>query len=205
MSHAHAETRIDLSADLAEFFDQAITDAVDQCGCETSEASRYYLVTLLADYAKPTALTGRAMHRPLTFALHEALHKVGLERFEHLRSLGDTVLYTRSFFADHLTNRGVALDYVSSLGARAYDHASAMLRRGSTDVSADVFGELADNFSDCVVLVSHVADQLYARSATSDTAMLKVYERWLRTGSSALAEGLARRGVMPVSNDGTVH
>ncbi len=205
MSETSAEPSIDLAADLDTFFEQAVNAAVEQCGCETTEASRYYLVALLADYAKPNPLTGENLSRPLTLALHEAMHKVGLERFEHLRSLGDAVLYTRSFFADHLTNRGVELDYVSSLGARAYDQASAMLRRGSLDVSSDVFGELADNFSACVLIVSHVADQLYARSATSDRAMLKVYERWLRTGSSALADGLVQKGMMPVANDGTVH
>jgi hypothetical protein len=35
--------------------------------------------------------------------------------------------------------------------------------------------------------------------------MVKLYERWLRTGSLPLAGALAARGILPTRSDGTVH
>jgi len=93
------------------------------------------LAGLLADYAKPDRLEAEALDRPLTLLLDEALHTAGRERFERLRSLGDGVLYTSGFFADHLSTRGVELRYVRALGARAYDSAAAMLRQSAGDGS----------------------------------------------------------------------
>jgi len=118
------------------------------------------------------------------------------------------VLYVTGFFSDHLQTRGVELGYVSSLGARAYDSASSMLRRavGTPDTRApDVFRELADNFNMFTALLARVADALFANSVRSESAVLKLYERWLRTGSTSLATALAARGMLAIRGDGTLH
>jgi len=140
--------------------------------------------------------------------LEEALHAAGRERFERLRCLGDGVLYTTGFFADHLSTRGVELRYVSTLGARAYDGAAVMLQRGAHDGSGapDIFRELADNFATFVAVVARVADVLQANSAhNSDRHMVRLYERWLRTGSAPLAVALAGRGLTPQRGHGGIH
>jgi len=198
---------IDLASDLQSFFHHLVDEAVKNQRFAVTEAAEYYLASLLADYAKPERLESEALERPLTLLLDEALHAAGSERFERLRTLGDGVLYTSGFFADHLSTRGVELRYVRTLGARAYDGAASMLRQGAHDAGApDVFRELADNFAMFADVVSRVADVLQANSAhSSDRQVVRMYERWVKTGSAALGVALAGRGLTPQRGHGGIH
>jgi hypothetical protein len=192
---------IDLSGDVRGYFAELVVEAAEERRVEANPAVTTYLATLLADYAHPGSFIRDALDRPFTLLLAEALDSAGSERFERLRALGDGVLYVRGFFSEHLETRGVELRYVSSVGARAYDGAANMLRRGGGDPSSapDLFGELAERFDAFVALVSGVSDRIVAQSgAGTDGGVLKLYERWLRTGSSELAAALGQHGLVPV-------
>jgi hypothetical protein len=192
---------IDLSGDVTGFFAELVVEAAEERRVEAKPAVTTYLAALLADYAHPGSLTRDALDRPFTLLLAEALDSAGSERFERLRALGDGVLYVRGFFSEHLETRGVELRYVSSVGARAYDSAANMLRRHAGEASSapDVFGELAERFDAFVTLIAGVAERIVAQAgAGSDGAVLKLYERWLRTGSSELATALGQRGLLPL-------
>jgi len=207
-SNMRAADGIDLASDLESFFQTLVDDAVKKEHVEATEAAEHYLAGVLADFAKPERLDAEALERPLTLLLDEALHAAGHERFERLRSLGDGVLYTSGFFAEHLSSRGVELRYVRTLGARAYDSAAMMLRQNAHEGlrAPDVFRELADNFAVFAEVVGHVADVLHASSAhSSDRQVLKMYERWTRTGSAPLAAALAGRGLTPQRGHGGIH
>ena len=201
---------LDLSADVGGFFKELVEESVEGRGVEATEATRAYVSGLLADYARPGALTRDALERPVTLLLAEARESAGHERFERLRALGDGTLYVCGFFAEHLTTRGVPLDYVTAVGAQAYDDAAAMLRRsgsGSEPSSApDVFGELAAHFATFVSLIESIADKLVAQSARASSAsVLKLYERWLKHGSSEIATTLGAHGLVPLRGGGGVH
>jgi hypothetical protein len=200
---------IDLSGNITRFFREVVDSAIQARGLDATDAAETYVVALLVDYAKPDQLSGETLCRPLTLLFDEALQAAGHERFERLRSLGDGVLYVSGFFGDHLQMRGVELGYVSALGARAYDSAAAMLRRGAGNAEAgaapDVFAELAHNFDMFVELMNEVADALFAQSVRTDSATLRLYERWLRNGSSSLSEALSARGLVPLRGDRTLH
>ncbi|HTQ03716.1 MAG TPA: hypothetical protein VMI54_07655 [Polyangiaceae bacterium] len=202
---------VDLSADVSAFFAGLVGEALEERRVEATDATRVYVSGLLADYAKPGALTRGALERPLTLLLAEAKESVGRERFERLRALGDGTLYVCGFFSEHLENRGVALRYVESIGAEAYDGAASMLRQsGVTHVerssAPDVFGELAAHFEAFVGLIECIADRLVAKSGTSTNGgVVKLYERWLRTGSNELAAALGAKGLVPLRGGGGVH
>lgn len=198
---------IDLASDLESFFQTLVDDAVKTRHFPATEAAEFYLAGLLADYAKPDRLDAETLERPLTLLLDEALHAAGRERFDRLRSLGDGVLYTSGFFAEHLSTRGVELRYVRTLGARAYEGAAAMLRQGGDGSGApDVFRELADNFVIFAEVVSSVADVLQANAAgNSNSQVVRLYERWARTGSAQLAVALAGKGLSPQRGSGGLH
>jgi hypothetical protein len=160
---------------------------------------------LLTDYARPDARSCEALERPLTLLLDEALHAPGQERFERLRVLGDGVLYVSGFFAAHLETRGVEVRYVTSLGARAYDGAGRLLRGGAGESGPDLFFELAENFERFAELLASVAEKLSLAVAPSSQGLLRLYERWLKTGSDAIGTELMSRGVLPVRGAGGVH
>src|SRR6187549_33607 len=181
---------IDLASDLQSFFHHLVDEAVRNQHCAATEAAEYYLAGLLADFAKPERLDATSLERPLTLLL------------------GDGVLYTSGFFADHLSTRGVELRYVRTLGARAYDGAATMLRQSAGDGTGapDVFRELADNFAMFAEVVARIADVLQANSAhNSNRQVVRLYERWVKTGSAPLAVALAGRGLTPQRGHGGIH
>lgn len=196
---------LDLSANLETFFHDVVDDAMRKKQLAATEAAEYYLVSLLTDFARPDARSCEALERPLTLLLDEALHAPGQERFERLRVLGDGVLYVSGFFAPHLETRGVEVRYVTALGARAYDSAGKMLRGTSGETAPDLFFELAENFGRFAELLTAVAEKLSLAAAPSSVGILKMYERWLKTGSDSLGSELLEHGVLPVRGAGGLH
>jgi hypothetical protein len=177
------------------FFVEVVEDAMKARRVEATEGVTHYLVALLADYAHPAKPAGETLERPMTLLLDEALHAPDpAERFERLRVLGDGVLYGCGFFGDHFEARGIDLSYMHGLGTRAYGAASSMLR---AQEGPDLFGELADRFGVFVEVVAEVADATIAMGTESPKGLLKVYERWLKTGSDRLASALTSRGMVP--------
>ena len=196
---------LDLSANLETFFHDVVDDAMRKKRVEATAAAEYYLVSLLTDYARPDARSCEALERPLTLLLDEALHAPGQERFERLRVLGDGVLYVSGFFAPHLETRGVEVRYVTALGARAYDVAGKMLRGSAGDGTPDLFCELSENFAQFAELLTAVAERLSLAATPSSMRVLKLYERWLKTGSEDLGSELLERGLLPVRGQGGLH
>lgn len=198
-----ANTKIDLKGDISEFFHEALEHAARRVGYVPDEASSRYVSGLLVDFARPDELAREVLDRPLTLTLQEAMELTGHERFERLRTLGDSVLYISGFFSENLERRGVELSYVSALGARAYDNAGAMLRLGASESTAlDVFATLSRDFAKFTELLRGVSETVLVSSACSNRSLVDMYERWLETGSRALAEALTSRGLVPVRGRG---
>ena len=188
------------------FFEEVVDDAMKSRHVDTGEGVKTYLVGLLADYAHPDNRAGETLARPLAFLLDEALHTPDpAERFERLRSLGDGVLYSCGFFGDHFEARGLDQRYLFGIGTLAYGTAGSMLRTSDSGTSSsaaapptmDLFGELAQNFGVFVDVLTDVADSTIAMSTASSKNLLKVYERWLKTGSDRLAQTLSSHGLVP--------
>ena len=148
----------------------------------------------------------------------ELVHEVGYytavspqlgERFEKLRTLGDGVLYSSGFFADHFEARGVDTNYVIGIGRTAYESAGSLLRTGgekkTTDENGpDIFGELSKDFASFVAVLGEVANATVAKSVATSRGVLKLYERWLKTRSDRLADALASQGFVAPRGGGRV-
>jgi hypothetical protein len=193
---------------VSEFFLEVVEDAIKARRVEATGGATSYLVSLLSDYARPDVRAEEPLDRPLAFLLDEALHTVEPgPRFDRLRTLGDGVLYACGFFGEHFEARGVATKYVMGIGTTAYGAASSMLRvsvparaeASGTDEATpvDIYGELSSKFPVFVEVISEVADATSAHAAASSKQVLKLYERWLKTGSDRLAQALGAHGLVP--------
>ena len=196
------------TASVAEFFEEVVDDAMKSRGLKASEGATSYVVALLAELAKPGSPVERTLDRPLTLLLDEALHTSALaDRFEKLRTLGDGVLYSSGFFADHFEARGVDTQYVISIGRTAYENAGSLLRSGSEkkeEGGIDIFAELAKDFTAFVSVLSEVANATVAKSVATSRGVLKLYERWLKTRNERLGEALASQGFVAPRGGGRV-
>jgi hypothetical protein len=187
---------------VSHFFSEAVEDAMRLQRVDATDGAVRYLVALLGDYVHPDRRAGETLERPLTLLFDEALHAPDpADRFQRLRIIGDGILYGCGFFGDHFEARGVDAKYLRGLGTRAYGAAGSMLRPPPGDNPAvrgpDLFAELAENFDAFVGVLADVADATVATSVESSRGLLKVYERWLKTGSDRLATALTSRGVVP--------
>jgi hypothetical protein len=195
---------IALTPSLGDYFRGPVHSAIQRREIEASAASETYLVQLLTEFANPAPETRSTFDRPISFLLKEAMDASGAERFKRLQSLGDGVLYGVGFFGQAL--QGPDRKYYILVGESAYGHAAQMLRAGYGKTGGpDVLDELAKKFEVFTAVIAWVADFLMAQSARGHVGMLKLYERWLKTGSSVLQQELGERGIMALRKQGGVH
>jgi hypothetical protein len=172
-----------------EFFKEQVEGAMARQNLQTTEWTAYYVVRLLAGYVSgrdDAAFDGQ----PLGIRLAHALRAEGAAQREGLRSVGDASLFVAGFFSDSLQRRLVDSDYYIALGANAYSR----LAGDDQDAFADVFGEMADKFVPLVDVLAEISDRA---SLGSNRELLRLYDRWLRTGSRRDESLLAERGLVP--------
>jgi len=186
---------IALAPDLSQFFREVISDAIRARQVDASDAAESYLVGILCDFSHPDEEAGETFRKPLTFLLRDAMEASGAERFRRLRTLGDHVLYALGFFGGHIELRGIDRGYVVTVGSSAYQHAAAMLR--SKAQPTDLLSELAIKFERFADVLHDVAEGTLVCAPQNERAVVKLYERWLKTGSSRLASELSARGILP--------
>lgn len=183
-AHVHRETA-------AEYFRSLVESALDHQRVKAGELTSYYLVNLLCGYVRFGGASAPPLHdEPLALRLARALESGGEEQRARLRTLGDVSLFVSGFFSDSLQRRVVDVDYYVSMGEYAY----ASLSRFERDTFASTFSELADRFPSFVDVLSEVSEQ---SGLTSSQDLLRMYERWLRTGSRRSGRQLAERGIVP--------
>jgi hypothetical protein len=119
-----------------------------------------------------------------------ALQAAGTAQRDGLRKVGDLSLFISGFFSDSLNRKLVDVDYYIQLGESAY----GSLARQGDDTFGDVFDELSEKFSGFVDVLGEVSA---ATGLTSDGDILRLYEKWVRTGSRRSGSLLAARGIVP--------
>lgn len=181
----------------AEYFKELVESALARQHVQAADLTAYYLVNLLCQFVRPGARHGFAHDtEPLAFRLARALETGGSEQRARLRSLGDFSLFMSGFFPDSFRRRTVEVDYYVSMGEYAY----GSLSRRDEDAFAEVFGELARKF---VGFTDVLADISERTGQASSTDLLRLYEKWMRTGSSRDGQKLIDRGIVPNGSAGS--
>ena len=173
-----------------EFFKEQVEGAMTRQNLKTSEWTAYYVVRLLAGRVAAGREETAFDAEPLGVRLALALQAEGVAQREGLRSVGDASLFVAGFFSDSLQRRLVDSDYYIALGANAYGR----LAGADDDAFADVFGEMADKFVPLVDVLAEISDRA---ALGSNRDLLRLYDRWLRTGSRRDESLLAERGLLP--------
>jgi hypothetical protein len=175
-----------------EYFRDLVSDALAHRRLRIQEVTEFYLVNLLAQYLEKERLFGAntAQPEPLALMLKAALEGDRETRWRNLKRLGDTSLFVSGFFGDSLARSPVDIDYYIAMGERAYDALSGEPRGPSG--AQELFGELAVRFPQFVDLFAEIAELSELRS---NRGLLRLYERFLLTGSERVAERLRERGV----------
>ena len=181
----------------AEFFKDHIESAMARQRLEARGLTSYYLVDLLCRFTQPDARIpyNDDSGEPLALRLKRALDAGGMERRARLRNLGDFSLFMSGFYSDSLRRRSVDLDYYVSMGGYAY----AFLARRDEDAFGEVYAELGRKFVPFMDVLTEISERTGSSSCRD---VLRLYERWLRTGSSRTGQQLAEQGIAPNSSIG---
>ena len=181
-----------------EYFKELVESALSRQQLRANELTSYYLVDLLCRFVGPGHQIpwGDDAGEPLALRLGRALDSGGLEQRARLRNLGDFSLFMSGFFSDSLKRRAVDVDYYVSMGEYAY----GSLGRRDADALGDVFSELARKFVPFMDVLSDVSGQAGIKSSVD---VLRLYEKWLRTGSPRDGRRLADQGILPNASIGS--
>jgi hypothetical protein len=175
-----------------EFFKEQVEAACERQRLQPQPATSHYIVTLLSDFVRlEGTAAGEAMasNEALGITLMRALQSAGRSQRRGLKQVGDVSLFVSGFFSDSLRRSLVDIDYYMTLGGHAYGSLGA-----TDDALSATFAELSDKF---VAFADVLADVSGQTSLTSDGDLLRLYERWVRTGSRRNGELLAERGIVP--------
>jgi hypothetical protein len=170
-----------------EYFKDLVEGALAHQRITAGELTSFYVVQLLAGFLqRPAEDAGE----PLALKLANALEADDVRQRVTLREIGDLSLFISGFFSDSLRRKLVDVDYYAAIGGYAYN----VLRRWETDTFSPVFGELADKFGAFVDVLSEVSERT---ACSSNADLLRLYEKWLKTGSRHSGQLLVERGVVP--------
>jgi hypothetical protein len=182
---------------LQAFFQDLLQRAIDNQRARpvVGEATERYLVNLLGAFLGSEALyvrdeDGSLQRKPLAILLKEALDEQGAARAALLRKLGDTSLFVSGFFGDSLTRSAVSVDYYRQMGSRAYDALGQHVQARARDRS--IYADLAERFGLFMDLLAEVSERTLL---SSNGGLLRLYEKYIRTGSERLASVLRAGGV----------
>jgi hypothetical protein len=170
-----------------EYFKDLVDGAIARQGVAAGELTAFYVVQLLTNFLQRPADDDV---EPLAMKLARALDADGPQQRNSLKQIGDASLFISGFFSDSLRRKVVDVDYYAAIGGQAYAH----LSRYETDAFSPAFAELARKFGDFVDVLCEVSERT---SCTSNADLLRLYEKWLKTGSRHSGQLLVERGVVP--------
>jgi hypothetical protein len=178
-----------------EFFREQLEKAMEHQKVSTSAFTEYYLVNLLSACVHgdlPPAEAGFD-ETPLAVLYIRAVQSSRAERTRLLRAMGDTALFVSGFFSDSLSRGLVDLGYYKAMGGHAYARLSR--EDSALGVGSTVFSELSGRFCEFADVLAEVSE---ASHLSTNQSVVRLYERWVQTGSRRAAALLAERGIAPV-------
>jgi len=176
-----------------EFFRNLILVAIENQKVIVNQEAEYYLVMLLVKYMRGEILR-RSSKDPLAIKLHNAMLARKIKSVQILKEVGDFALYISGFFADSLNRKVVDIDYYIAIGGTAYCNLANTL---SQEALQGLYKDLYNRFATYVDILSEVADYTFSHTHQD---ILRLYEKWLRTGSNRLEQLLKKEGIVPIAD-----
>lgn len=180
------------------YFHELVSGALQHQKLKADEHISFYLVNLLSHFTQSENIQRRedGEEMPLAILFCQAQNESPEVKVRLLRYLGDFSLLISGFFQDSLSRKIVDIDYYMSMGGAAYSQLSTLnVFKRQQNLSAQLFGELAGGFVKWVDVISEVSE---ASHINSHQNLLRLYEKWVKTGSHRLKDLLSRQGVFPI-------
>src|SRR5690606_38989701 len=201
MGNKAKSTDIHFITSTREFFVDVVEEAVVVRNMKTFPLAQNYLVSILENYVTTTNLfdsqseNGKLTRETLAETFLKAQNANPNVKIELLKKLGDVSLYVSGFFSDSLNRKIVDVDYYVDMGETAYGVLAAETRE---DTSKRVFSEFSKRFVEYVDLLTTISQKAFIQN---DESLLRLYEKYLKTGSQLAKETLEAKGIVTIPFD----
>ncbi len=175
-----------LLASPRQFFFDRIDEASKRLKFAPLPTSRNYLAQLLEHFMFAKNLN----EEPLAELYLKAQNSPTPIKTEMLKKLGDSSLYISGFFGDSLSRKLVDIDYYVDMGGVAYGTLSSTA--ASEDMS-QMYNEFSRRFPIFVDVLTYISQDALVQS---NGDLLRLYDRYLATGSRLAEEQLMEKGLL---------
>ena len=184
-----------------DFFKEAVRDAFSKRRIEAFPMAEDYLVNVLEHYVIAAHLheSEESLHqgqkRPTTLAetLLIAAQSEHSTKVDMLKKLGDRTLYVCGFFSDSFERKVIDVDYCAEMAGTAY---RILAQNTKEDTLSQVYSLYSKKFLAFVEALNYISEKSQLQSSNN---VLRIYDRYLKTGSELAREKLSNLGIVPIS------
>ena len=190
-------------ADAREFFASELKLTMQNHGVSANPSSFDYLVDLLVKTISSENFfkvnPAGQYEDTLLFDLYVQYAQSPKEQqMAVLQRIGDLCLVISGYFGESLQSKLVDVEYYFGMGGTAYETLSCL---ENNKQSKGVYRELSGKFQP----FSNVLGEMSERSGLqSNKDILRLYDRWMATGSDRLRKILNEHGIQPVAHSKSV-
>ncbi len=174
------------------YFKNVVEEAFQQRKMRTFPLAEYYLVQLLNQFVVVENMENPTLAELFLQAQNE---QDVSKRVELLKKLGDVSLYVSGLFADSLDRKLVDVDYYAEMGGTAYGNLAETVQKNASRM---IFKEYSSRFQEFVDVLNVISQKVFTHNNES---ILRLYSRYLKTGSELARETLLEKGVISVPFD----
>ena len=186
----------------SEVFSELVQEGLQRRKVKAPPLVERYLVGLLEHYLSSNNLFVDSKHDqgqggPTTLAeMYLLAHqKENFEKQDLLKRTGDRALYIGGFFGDSLSRKIVDIDYYVQIGGAAYGSLSGLIKDADL---AQVYGVISRQFVSYVDVLTVISHKTMSQS---DQGILRLYDRYLKTGSPLAKEQLVEKGLFHLASE----
>ena len=187
-------TVLDLSLNTEAFFSSLIEQAVSRQELELSEEVRLYLIKLLVLNASSGGVMEQSTklldETPLSIVYLEAMNEPSSLKRIKFKFIADYSLYLLGFFGDSLNGKIIDPACYIMLGTNCFANLSSITRDAKTSY---LYSQMLYSFPDLVEVLTEVS---FDTMVSSSQDLMRLYKRWLRTGSKVLERKLMEKGMI---------
>jgi hypothetical protein len=187
-----------------DYFKALVVEGLEARKVKAPTPVQGYLVRLLSHYVnthnlyKSPATVGDESPQPQTLAEMYLIAQQSelMRKLDLLRELGDRALYVGGYFGDSLKRKIVDIDYYIQMGEAAYGQLSTSHK---DEELGQVYWTLSSRFVDYVDVLTVISHKV---NVHSDKDLLRLYDKYLKTGSELAKDRLLELGVLNASTMG---
>ena len=177
-----------------EYFKDLVESAIHHQHVKTDDTAKFYLVNLLVN-----SIESKKMHmsdEPLAITFSKAFQRSSAKQGVILREVGDFSLYLSGFFSESLSRKIVDVDYYITIGKTAYSYlANIETSMKSQNSHTSLYEELSSKFLPFTNVFAEVSERC---KLTSNENIMRLYEKWIKTGNEWSAKLLREKGIEPL-------